>query len=342
MAKSNKHARQHIQRREPRPPERGQLRSPRRFGEELLALRVSYSPAANAHPHTGANRDVNPHANVDTHAHAHANPGADANAHALPDRGAIGQLDRSHQLSNKRRQRRGASNGWHRFLRATGFRQKGLLEVHRGYRYATDGGSAYIYAFRGGRRKDFWRFNVSSGLWEVNASVPTDAGWGSSLAWDGSDTIYAFTGDGGPATNMQAFWKYSIAGDSWTGLADTPLTVGAGGALAYLNGKVYALRGGGQTTFWRYNVGFDTWTALETTPATVDQGGALATDGVAVYALRGDISTTFWRYSVTGNTWTVLASTPANVSAGGALDYLDGAFYALGGNNTTNFWIYDD
>ena len=126
-----------------------------------------------------------------------------------------------------------------------------------------DGGSlvaagGFVYALRGGTSRDFWRYDVADEAWEIRAHTPASVGWGaplvwdSSLAWDGSDTIYALRG-----ARRDDFWMYSISGDAWTPLASSPQRVYVGGALVFAAGDVYALRGDDTVDFWSYDVGTD-------------------------------------------------------------------------------------
>ncbi len=98
-------------------------------------------------------------------------------------------------------------------------------------------GSSYTYAFRGGGRDDFWKYDVPSNSWTPLADAPRSVGAGGALAHDGSSYIYALRGG-----YKDDFWRYDISAGSWTGFTDTPRRVNAGGALAYDgNSYVYAL-----------------------------------------------------------------------------------------------------
>ncbi len=203
-------------------------------------------------------------------------------------------------------------------------------------------GSNYIYAFRGHRSKDFWRYDTSANSWVSLADAPDKVEEGGSLACNGINYIYALRGN-----DTKDFWRYDIPANSWTTLADAPEKVRYGGALAYDGSSyIYALRGDDTKTFWRYDISDNSWTTLANAPGCVrgvEEGGALASDGSNyVYALRGNYSRDFWRYNISDNSWTTLTHTPCRVRDGGALAY-DGSdyIYALRGNCSKTFWRYD-
>ena len=103
----------------------------------------------------------------------------------------------------------------------------------------------YIYAFRGDKKQDFWRYSISGNSWTAQTSASANVGDGGALAYDGT-YIYALRGD-----RNQDFWRYSISGNSWTARTNTPANVGDGGALAHDGTYIYALRGDKKQDFWR-------------------------------------------------------------------------------------------
>lgn len=195
--------------------------------------------------------------------------------------------------------------------------------------------SQYVFAFRGGARTDFWRYNIASNSWNSMAAAPGTVSRGAALATNGIH-IYALRG------NTTDFWRYDPGTNGWAVMASAPAAVGAGAALVHVNGALYAFRGGNNNTFWKYTVATNTWSVLAATPAAgnVEWGGALTTDGTNIYALKGNNSNVFWRYTIATDSWSALANVPANISNGGSLSF-DGSFiYALRGGSFNNFYRY--
>ena len=150
--------------------------------------------------------------------------------------------------------------------------------VHLGSLVSAGG---YVYALRGETSRDFWRYDVAGGAWEIRAPTPASVGWGGSLAWDGSDTIYALRG-----ALRNDFWMYSLSGDTWTPLAPTPRRVYEGGALVFVAGDLYALRGEDTVDFWRYGRGTDTSSTVANAPAPGVKSGDNAPRPLTASSMR--------------------------------------------------------
>jgi len=229
-------------------------------------------------------------------------------------------------------------------------------KVGKGGSLAYAGGD-YIYALRGDKTKDFWRYYIEPdpdlpGTWEKMALIPLekkDVEEGGSLVYaldDVDDFLYALPG------KSKEFWRYDIKLNTWKEMAPIPLEkkdeVKEGGALAWAGGDyIYALRGDGKD-FWRYDIDNDTWDDLNPTPEKVKAGADLVAAGGYIYAFRGDKKTDFWRYDINNDTWDdPLENAPGKVDKGGSLAYYSGNYiYALQGkppkgNPTTGFWRYD-
>lgn len=106
----------------------------------------------------------------------------------------------------------------------------------------------------------FYRVNIQTGTWTLKETLPIVGIMGkkkkikdgAALAFDGSNTIFAFKGG-----NTQEFWAYNVMTNNWTELETIPRgpskkRVKSGGALAYLNGAVYALKGSNTNEFWMH------------------------------------------------------------------------------------------
>lgn len=203
----------------------------------------------------------------------------------------------------------------------------------------TSGYNAGVYAFRGGNKKEFSKYDPASNTWVAKAQPTNGIEKGGSLTVDPSTgTIYASEG------NAKIFYKYDILANTWTQLATTTINFNEGGATQFMTvggvKYVYALLGN-SNLFQRYNVSTNTWTALAVTPAAVKKGGALTTDGTYLYALQGDTKTGFYRYNIATNSWTTLAPTPGPVGWGGSLVRIGNYLYATQGNGKTGFWRYN-
>ena len=173
------------------------------------------------------------------------------------------------------------------------------------------GGIDYIYLLKGSGTQEFYRYNVSTGVWDT--SLPTAPGGasgkpytnGSALAGDGNDTIYALKG------SYNEFAAYSISGKTWQTRDPLPLVGGSGtkkskvkdgAGIAYSSRVVYALKGGNTNEFWYYKCDTHRWytaAPLTTGLKKVKGGGALVygKEPRALYAFRGNNTREFWMYS---------------------------------------------
>jgi hypothetical protein len=194
----------------------------------------------------------------------------------------------------------------------------------------------YLYAFRGGSRIDFWRYDITGNTWSAMANAPGTVTRGGALTSSGS-YIYAFRG------GTTDFWRYDPSVNTWSVIAAAPGAVSSGAALVHVNGAIYAFQGGNTSNFWKYTIATNTWSALATTPSSqgVDWGGALTTDGTDIYALRGTSTSIFWKYNIATNTWSVMAALPMAIEAGGSLGF-DGTYiYATRGGGFNSFYRYN-
>ena len=121
--------------------------------------------------------------------------------------------------------------------------------------------SQYLYALRGASRTDFWRYNIASNAWSAMASTPGTVSKGGALATDGTYYI-CITG----RIDHVIFGDIIPPANSWSVMASTPAAVSSGAALIYVNGAIYAFKGGSTNTFWKYTIATNTWSVLATTP----------------------------------------------------------------------------
>jgi hypothetical protein len=187
--------------------------------------------------------------------------------------------------------------------------------------YVQIGDSGYVYLLKG-PTCEFNRFNVATGTWEAMQSAPagSHSKWydGSFLIFDGDHTIYAHK------AKYHELWAYDVLTGTWSGTRLTGMPfVGrsarsrksrGGGSGAWLEGGIYALKGGSTSEFWRYDATADTWAECNELPPLgssgtrkVSAGGCMVSVDSTLFALKGNKTNELWRYD--------LASTDASQSS---------------------------
>jgi len=176
-----------------------------------------------------------------------------------------------------------------------------------------DDPAGYVYLLKGWRN-EFYRYSIQTDSWATMPSIPPGAGMkyneGSFLVYDGDNSIYAHQ------AKYHGFYRFDIAGQAWdsTPLGGMPF-VGRtgrhkrskdGGCGAWMEGAIYALKGGNTQEFWKYCPDGDSWCELETIPqrASYSSQGRKARAGADIgampgfglYALKGNRTLEFWRY----------------------------------------------
>jgi len=170
-------------------------------------------------------------------------------------------------------------------------------------------GSAYLLK---GYKNEFYKYNPLDSTWTTLTPAPVGAKekWdkGSWLVSDGGHMLYAHK------AKYHELYTYDCEMDSWSGpKTGMPIPGSAGskkskdgGSAAWLDGKIYAFKGGNTSEFWRYTPEGDSWKALEDIPLVgttgkkkkVKAGGALAgIPGMAVFGFKGNKCAEFWRYA---------------------------------------------
>ena len=225
----------------------------------------------------------------------------------------------------------------------------------------------YIYAAKGNKTNDFFRYDARADTWSTLTGMPytTHPVWykkpprkGSVGVSDGSAYLYVTQGN-----NSLGFWRYHVPGDSWEMLPDVPFGPGrkkvkGGTDMAYIvrddTGYVYLLKGY-KTEFYRYNTASEQWEDRTTAPtgqrAKWDKGSWLCRedeDAAVIYAHKAKYHE-LYAYDVDGDSWGPnLGGMPfigrmarrKKSKDGGSAAWHAGTIYALKGGNTQEFWKY--
>jgi hypothetical protein len=183
--------------------------------------------------------------------------------------------------------------------------------------YARSGDTDYVYLLKG-YNTEFYRYDPVNDGWQTLPDVPylvrPKYDQGSFLVYDGDLTIYAHQ------AKYHGFFAYDLATGAWGPPLKGMPFIGAsgrskkskdGGSGTWLDGSIYALKGGSTQEFWQYAAARDSWAELETMPQVapgsvkkkkVKAGGDVtshaATDlGSVVFALKGNATNELWMYT---------------------------------------------
>lgn len=182
--------------------------------------------------------------------------------------------------------------------------------------WGEDGGRGYVYLLKG-QAQEFWRYDVAADSWTPLVDAPRGVmpKWdrGSWLAADGLGRIWAHK------AKASELWTYDISSGTWSAGSTpgiplvSPLTgkrkkAKDGSAGAWVDGTIYALKGGNTQEFWQFDVGRSLWSELDTMPAfgstgkkkRVKSGGDLASDGARLFALKGGKTAEVWAWGPLG------------------------------------------
>jgi hypothetical protein len=235
--------------------------------------------------------------------------------------------------------------------------------VRAGGWLALDPASGDIYAGKGNKTGNFYRFDPLARSWQQLAAIPAGPearfpgqGAGAVVGHDGY--LYMVRGN-----NTLEFWRYSIAADNWELLTPVPAgmsnkRVKGGTDLAWVpqygTGYVYVLKGN-RGDFMRYDVEARTWENLASAPVGAsgrwEKGSWLVYDDNSnLLAHRAKFSE-LWMYDVVADHWEtnyhpgmplVGSSSQSRKSKdGGSAARRGSGLFALKGNKTGEYWHYD-
>ena len=181
------------------------------------------------------------------------------------------------------------------------------------------------------------RMDLSTGVWEPRAAMPTVGGEALTCALDATAGIVYCT-DG---SNGSGFFSYDIASDSWTTLASIPQSDTYGSASGAFNGKVFVAGGtsGIINAVWVYDIGTNSWSPGTAAPSVFLLAGYQQV-GQFLYVVGGFDPTfvnnaTTWRLDMSSapGVWDVgPAFTPQRADFGLAYDAGTNKLYALAGD----------
>ena len=267
----------------------------------------------------------------------------------------------------------------------TGWRERDSLPsgsrragVNPGGWLALNTSSGDLFAARGNKTADFFRYSPLHDAWYALRPIPADESGSPKLpakgcvgASDGGKYVYMTKGN-----NTRGFWRYDIEQDTWTRMADVPLgsdgmkVKGGNDMVCVRPGTpsadtawLYLLKGY-KNAFYRYNTASNKWdSTLASVPGgggrlRYDKGSFLVYDGAsAIYAhqakynngadhymFKYDLGTGTWGAALRGMPLAGIeggSTTRKKKSADGAAGaWYGGSIYALKGGGTQGFYRY--
>ncbi|MEO0091675.1 MAG: choice-of-anchor J domain-containing protein [candidate division WOR-3 bacterium] len=254
-------------------------------------------------------------------------------------------------------------NQWHMKAPFPAYRIKPeKYTVGKGAALCNDGVNT-IYAVRGNKTNDFYKYDINNNSWTQLESIPLGArnkrlegGTGlvfvrkSNELGEPHDYIYLIKG-----SKTREMWIYDIETNTWS---LSPESVPAGpsgkgvlyGSATATDGYYIYLLKAKYNEFFRFYTTNNTWETRQSLPLPQVKAGALTyqcDNKPYIYAFRGGNTRDFLRYDISSNSWTkkediwVSAYKPKKIGNGAALvTGSDNAIYALKGNKTQEFLKY--
>ncbi len=150
--------------------------------------------------------------------------------------------------------------------------------------YGELGNNRYLYVGSGSNNSEYLRFNLQTNQWErpTPPTLPCEkAKIGSGFAYDGQGRLYFLQG----GARQNYFWYCDLQAKEpqWQKLESLPLAfepggrkkkVKEGGAIEFLDGRIYAVKGGNTKEMWCYEPEEGKWRYFG------EVGGGAATKGI--------------------------------------------------------------
>lgn len=198
-----------------------------------------------------------------------------------------------------------------------------------------------IYVLIGTDSSEFWRYTISTGIWEKLLDVPGGVGIGidGDLAAVDNNYVYVLRAADSGQDN---FWRYNISTNNWTNLNDIPNNgLYYPIALTVTDNEIYANNGSNTNNFYKYSISTGNWMQLADSSTMYDGGDLTVVGNNEIYMTKGGNEQLFYKYTISINQWSAVANMPQPVYFGGGLTTIGTDIYAFRGAFTTDFWKYD-
>lgn len=179
----------------------------------------------------------------------------------------------------------------------------------------------FMYMLRGSGTNEFWRYNLTSNVWERQANLPENSTTGGGLVWDKDNYLYALAGG-----SSNGFYRYNILNNSWENLPNAPAFALNGSVLAYLGmGRIGVILAGA-AEFYIYDTTNRTFSSKTSPPLSISGNagsGMWHDNGDLVYVNFGPWDGWAYNrkplavYSLSQNTWRTLSPPPISVYGSG-------------------------
>ncbi|MEO0072435.1 MAG: hypothetical protein ABIK10_03190 [candidate division WOR-3 bacterium] len=225
-----------------------------------------------------------------------------------------------------------------------------------------------LYAFRGNKSNEFYKYNGSWSACETLFYGPKETkpsqvnkktvGKGAALCYSPlNNMIYATKGNG-----TKEFWAYDIERDTWLFKGFVPVSkdLKGGTSMTYYDGRIYLLAGAQKAdpmaqNFFVYDINSTTWDTLNKAPVYTGKpykdGSAIVCVGNSIYCLMGGANENYFSmYNISRDTWVRKSNLPeihpafprkkTKVKDGAAIASDGSVIYAIKGGKVNEFWCY--